>query len=761
MSRPHRVRSLCLLLWLACCTPLRAAENSTVDSLLRALQPLGIDVIYSSDLVPPDLPAPRPDAGRTPLERATDALAAHGLTLELLAPQKYVVVRKPPPPPPSVPASDAPLQEISVYASRYSIEGRLVAAPRELSSSDIEVVPGSHDDALRALKSLPGLASNASGRPYIRGSLEDDVLVRYDGITLLDPFHLKNYQSLISAIDPAGIERIEVFSGGFPVRYGTRSGGVIDITPPARNSGYENRVAASLISAGVSSVGTSERWPLEWLFALRRSMLDQLEPVETGFGQPQFSDSLGRLKYRTTNGAWTLGWLLLDDELELGTADDEETAKASYQDEYLWLARDHEFSDRLRTRATAVLTASQRHRTGLLEQPGVAVGSLEDSTEFDRVELTNFWTFERRAGVTDTFGAEFSVSQAEYDYARSATYDPAVAAAFARPPTNDLVFAVRPKVFTYALHAAERRQWKSFEAELGLRFDGEHYNLGGDHTQLSPRLNLRYDVNDRLRVYSSIGRFSQAQHVEEWRVEEAQATADSAQVSIHTILGVTFEPSTATRWGMEAYSKRWTSISPYLDSQLDPLSLTPDLQPDRTRIAPDESEAAGLELSARHEFSDRLTAWSTLSWARVADDFADADTLRSWDQSLALTAGVSWQGSRLNLSALGGWHRGWPRTPLSFAEPPLTADVNPIVIGKRNADRWGDFYSIDLRGAYIWPLRYGDFSIVLEVTNATDRVNECCSVLEAREGGTFGAEVDHWLPTIVNLGFSYRWRNRD
>ena len=56
-------------------------------------------------------------------------------------------------------------------------------------------------------------------------NLEDDVLVRYDGITLLDPFHLKNYQSLISAIDPAGVERIEVFSGGFPVRYGTRSGG--------------------------------------------------------------------------------------------------------------------------------------------------------------------------------------------------------------------------------------------------------------------------------------------------------------------------------------------------------------------------------------------------------------------------------------------------------------------------------------------------------------------------------------------------------
>jgi outer membrane receptor protein involved in Fe transport len=737
---------------LALCATLRAAGPTTVDSLLRALGPLGIDVIYSSDLVPADLVAPAPRAGRSPLELAKDALAANGLKLEPVAPQKYVVVRVPAAPSPAAAASDAPLQEISVYASRYSIEGREVATPRELSSSDIDVVPGSHDDSLRALKSLPGLASNVSGRPYIRGSLEDDVLVRYDGITLLDPFHLKNYQSLISAIDPAGVERIEVFSGGFPVRYGTRSGGVIDITPPSRSTGYENRVGASFISAGASSVGSSERWPLEWVFAIRRSTLDLLEPVEEGFGQPQFTDSLGRLRYRTDNGAWTVGWLLLDDRIELGKDADAETAKARYRDEYVWLARDHEFSAQLRTRATAVLTGSERHRDGELDQPGVATGSLEDTTEFERMELSNVWTWDRRDDVTDFFGGEFAVSDAEYEYARTANYSPEVAAAFGRSTDNDLAFAGNPRVFTYALHAAERRRWKSFEAELGLRLDGEHYNMGGDHTQISPRVNLRYDVNDRLRVYTSVGRFSQAQHVEEWRVEEAQQSADAAQVSIHSILGVTWEPSPATRWGVEAYSKRWTTISPYLDSQLDPLSLTPDLQPDRIRVAPEESEAAGLELSGHHEFSERLSAWGTMSWARVADDSSAGDVLRSWDQSLALTLGASWQASRWNVSAFTGWHRGWPRTPFT---------LNPLTLGERNSDRWRDFYTVDLRGSYVWPQKYGDFSLVLEVTNATNRSNECCAVLETTPDGGFTSQVDHWLPTIVNLGFSYRWRSRD
>jgi outer membrane receptor protein involved in Fe transport len=727
-----------------------------VEQLLERLQQSGVDIIFSSELVPPDMLAPAPRTDADPMRQAIEALAAHGLELRSIAPGKFVVARAPPAPPPA-PAVVAPMEEISVYASRYSIEGRGTAQPLELRAGDIEGVPGSHDDALRALKSLPGLASNASGRPYIRGSLADDVLVRYDGITLLDPFHLKNFQSLISAIDPAAVERIEVFSGGFPVRYGTRSGGVIDVTAPERGSGYENRANASLISAGVSTLGTAQEWPLEWLFALRRSTLDLLEPVEDDLGQPQFSDSMGRLRWKTDHGAWTLGWLLLDDQIELGNEDDEETADATYRDEYLWLARDHEFSPALRTRATAVLTGSERHRVGTLEQPGIAAGTLDSRLEFERIEVNNVWTYEPNERTTWTFGAEVASSRAEYAYQRVASYDPEIASGFGRPQTNDLDFSVDPTVFTYALHTAMRRDWSPFEAELGLRLDGQHYNLGGDHTQVSPRLNLRYDANERLRVYASAGRFTQAQHVEEWRVEEAQALADSALVSMHTILGVTFEASPEIHWGIEAYTKRWTTVAPYFDNLLNPLSLSPDLAPDRIRVHPGASEASGLELNLRRDFSAQLSGWGTLSWSRVADDSAGDDIRRSWDQPLAINVGATWQeGTRLSLSALAGWHRGWPRTPFE-----LTTDgaAGQILLGPRNADRWGDFYTLDLRGAYTWPFTQGDLSVVLEITNATNRRNECCAELRAAESGNFfESDTKSWLPAIVNLGFSYRWR---
>jgi len=766
VGHPLRLASLCLLIW---CAPLHAgaaeptptSPSTTVESLLQGLKRLGIDVIYSSELVPPDMVAAPANAGSSPLERVREALAARGLALQTLGPDKYVVVRAEIPHPAATTAG-SPMEEVTVYASRYSIEGRVLAQPRELASSDIEVVPGSHDDALRSLKSLPGIASNASGRPYIRGSLSDDILVRYDGVTLLDPFHFKNFQSLISAIDPAAVERIDVFSGGFPVRYGTRSGGVIDVTAPSRGTGYENRASLSLISGGLSSIGKADELPLEWLFAIRRSTLDLLDPVEDNFGEPQFSDSLGRLRWNTENGAWTFGWLLLDDTLKLGVVDDEEDANARYRDEYVWLARDHQFDATLRTRATAVLTSSNRHRAGTLDEPGVATGEVDSSTEFDRLEFDNYWTWQPQGqkGTAWTLGGEFAVSSAEYAYSRTAEYDPVIAAAFGRATSNDLDVAVDPKVFTYAVYAAGRRQWRAFDAELGLRLDGQHYNLGGDHTQISPRLNLRYDRDDRLRFYASVGRFTQAQHVEEWRVEEAQFTSDPAQVSIHTILGLTYEPTVSTHWGVELYGKRWTTVAPYFDNRLDPLALSPDLAPDRIRLDPRKSEAAGLEVNYRHAFSDRLSASGTLSWSRVADDMPEGDVRRSWDQPLALTAGVVWQGTRLNLSVLGGWHSGWPRNPFELV-PPANGAPGEVLIGDRNADRWSDFYTLDLRGSYTWPMAYGDFSTVLEVTNATNRQNECCATLHAADDGAFFTTTGHWLPTIVNMGFSYRWRSRD
>ena len=70
-----------------------AAATRSVESLLQELKSVGIEVIYNSSIVPPELQASVDDLPSDPLLAASAALAAHGLELLQIAPRHYVVVR--------------------------------------------------------------------------------------------------------------------------------------------------------------------------------------------------------------------------------------------------------------------------------------------------------------------------------------------------------------------------------------------------------------------------------------------------------------------------------------------------------------------------------------------------------------------------------------------------------------------------------------------------------------------------------------------
>lgn len=740
-----------------------AAKPFTIVELIESLRRGGFEIAYSSDLVPPSLQLPsgdRPDD----LARLQSALAAQGLDLEAVGPRSFIVTKSKPRVAEPVAAPGVrtdervePVQEVSVFASRYSLQGRALVETRSMAASDIQQVPGSHDDAIRALRALPGVATNASGRPYVRGSLSSDVLFRFDGIPVLDPFHLKNFQSLISAVDPAAIERIDVYSGGFPVRYGTRSGGVVDIVAPNKTEGANHAVSASLFAAGVASSGRAERWPVEWLVTARRSTLDLLEPVEEGFGEPEFQDSLARWRWHSPAlGTWTLGWLVLNDRVRLGSTDDEEVAEARYRDGYLWLAWDRGYGDRWASRTALVRTDARRSRAGQLNRPGIASAQLQEAQRLDSTELISDWTYEFSSRDRLNLGFSLSNARAHYDYDRQARFSPVLAAEFSRAAVDDLTLNIGPRSRTAALYAAHRWQRQRWETELGLRWDYQQFSPGASHHQLSPRANIRFDVDERWRVHASAGRFTQAQRVEEWRVEAGQTQPDPTIHSWHAVLGVDFQPNPANKWSLEVYSKQWSSIAPYLDNRLDPLSLLPDLALDRVLLQPNSSEALGLELIWRSKLNDHLTAHGNLTFSRVADDFNGLDVRRSWDQPLALTAGLNWSRSRGEISALASWHRGWPRTRLQLPAANLNA-VAPFVLGGRNQERWRDYLTLDLRATRHWSLGGGDLTAHLEVTNAGNRENPCCTVLEGNPSGVMSADINHWLPLVANIGLTYRW----
>ena len=740
------------------------APPGSIVSLLEALRAQGINVIYSSDLVAPDMRAPSLPDNLAPLARAEQALAAHGLMLRQIGPGRYAVVqapqRAPPPPQPAAPppARIEP-QEVSVYASRYDLRADDIAEPHLLTQPQIEQVPGSQDDALRAVRIIPGVVSNLSTRPYIRGSFVDDVLVQFDGVPLADPFHLKNFQSLVSAFDPAAVKRIEVYSGGFPVSYGTRSGGVIDVEPRSLSSGYEHSFGASLLAYDAATTGRADSLPIDWLATVRHSVPDVvLKPVNGHEGEPEFLDSLGRVRWRNDDGsAWTLGWLLLEDNIDLSTTSLDERTGAHYRDEYLWFARDQVFGDNLKSRTVISGSWGERSRAGSLDEAGIGVGSLDETRHLSSIDLRSLWTWRMDERTTWIYGIEASHSQADLRYDRTGTFSPAIAASFDRPADNSLAARAEPEVEAYAAYVSARRQWSPVEAEIGVRVDAQHYGNTVMHEQFSPRLNLRYDFAPAWRLYGSWGRFTQAQRVDEWRLEDPQVMPDPSAIAIHSIIGLVYQPRDDFHVSLELYRKKWTEVRPYYENLLDSLSLVPDLSPDRIRVAPTASEASGAELTVRRSLPNSFEVWGGFSASLVSDDFGPmSDVRRSWDQPRAVTLGVGWNKSGWTTSAVFGWHRGWPRTDIrdNMVSP------GALIIGRRNADRWGDYFSADLSASRTAAFAGGELSTWVEVTNATDRSNACCMhLLPPAAGETApGVEPNSWLPRMINVGFTWRFR---
>jgi hypothetical protein len=124
------------------------------------------------------------------------------------------------------------LDEVTVTASRYDLVREVAPSTAYFSRAEIESLSDFNNDVLRVAQRLPGTAAlELSSRSHIRGGAEDEMAVRFDGVELVAPFHLEDYQSVFSAIDDRIVAGIQVYSGGFPAAYGGALSGLMLVEP--------------------------------------------------------------------------------------------------------------------------------------------------------------------------------------------------------------------------------------------------------------------------------------------------------------------------------------------------------------------------------------------------------------------------------------------------------------------------------------------------------------------------------------------------
>src|SRR5262249_7177319 len=95
-----------------------------------------------------------------------------------------------------------------------------------MSRAEVRLLPGAFGDPFRAVEMLPGVPPLISGLPYfyVRGAPPGNVGYFLDGIRVPMLYHLGAGPSVIH---PAMIDRVDLYPGGYPARFGRFAGGIV------------------------------------------------------------------------------------------------------------------------------------------------------------------------------------------------------------------------------------------------------------------------------------------------------------------------------------------------------------------------------------------------------------------------------------------------------------------------------------------------------------------------------------------------------
>jgi hypothetical protein len=619
----------------------------------------------------------------------------------------------------------AKLDEIVVTASRYDLDSRAQASTADFSREDIENFLTLGDDALRVAHRLPGVANNGfSARPYMRGGAPNEVAVFLDGVRLVEPYHLRDFQSVFSAIDQRIVEHVAVHAGGFPAEYGDALSGLM-VVEPREPTALQHELGLSALYTSLLSSGTFAEGRASWLVSGRDSNLDRV--VADHIGQPAYSDVFVRVGVDLGNKhRLVFADLSFDDDVLFTPEDDaadRERAASDTEARQAWLKLDSDWSERLSSSTWFYTTNVDSQRREDVADLAELVGTVDDRRELQSSAVKQTWRWAPSDRQLVHFGFEAEQREAEYRYS-SAAQRIGLLATLVEEPTLSRDIALAPSGDSYAAYFEDRvRLGERVVADLGLRWDRQNYLPDTDaDDRYSPRLSLLVRLSSRTDLRLSHGRFFQAEGLLDLQVEDGVTEFSRAQRSAHSIVSIEHRFAGALALRGELYHKSTKPVRPRFENLFEPLVVAAELRASRVLVAADDAASDGLEIFVSSE--QPVPWWIGVSFARADDTIAGESVPRSWDQDGALNAGVTWAVGPWMISAAANTHRGWPATELSVVDD---ASGNPVAVaGPRNAVRVRNVRKLDFGASRDFSLGPTALQFFVEIANLTDRNNPCC-----------------------------------
>ncbi len=624
------------------------------------------------------------------------------------------------------------LSTLIITPSHYGVSGENTSQNVTMTSADLQPLPQIGEDLYRTINRMPGLSANDyTARFLVRGAPNSQVLSRCDGIDLIEPFHLKEYDGALSIIDLDTVGSINLITGGFTAEYGNHLAGVFNIETKSTPEEMKTVFGLSITGIRASNEGSFNKGNGHWMASARRGYIDLA--LKLGGNEvkdtPIYYDATAKLDFRLgPNNVLSFHVLHAGDEFESRNNNPPDPdLSSSYGSTYLWtrwLANPDE-----RITGETVLSYSHiswdRFAEGKYDE--VDIGALHpltmrDRRRFDTTALRSDWTFNLSEDLLLKSGFEARRGEARYDYQLNRLrYSLANGELGTEWLERDV--HIRPDGNQLGAFLALRlRLGKTFLVEPGARYDHASWT---DDSEWSPRLNLSQSLG-KATIRAAWGVYREPRRLHELSVQDGEAEFRKSEKAEHRIIGISFPLGQATDLRLEAYERLTSRINPYWVNLIDPFEPVPESLYDRRRIAPAKGRARGVEMSIRRRGAGRFGWGASYAYAINEHLINNRWTPCYWDQRHTFYADITFvPAPNWQLSAAWQIHSGWPYTDQNFHIQQLNNNTLTYTweYGSLNSLRAPTYHRLDIRATRTYRFRTGVLRAYVDIWNVYDRAN--------------------------------------
>lgn len=638
------------------------------------------------------------------------------------------------------------LESVVVSLDEVEVTGeRPLQSPgrQSLGGAEIQRVPGTAGDALRALQSLPavGVANDFSGALYIRGGSDEDNLYYFDRVPIGYPYH---FGGIVSSLSSEVIERIDVYAGGYGAEFGVDSQAVIDIYSQNKNTGgFGGKFNLNLLySEGLLEGKIGDRG--FWYAAGRRSYIDLfLRSISFESGQitafPSFWDYQVKGGYNLSEKHRL--------SLNIFASGDNFALKLDGEDVDEDLRGDISFDSGF-------------------EGAGIHLRSLLTDRLTSYLSLTrSYFAFDVNIGA----GLSLKIDAPQYVIREDLTYaltpkhqiesglilglEPGRATGrFIRPPDEGEVDYdprfIEKQVFDesalgkrFEIYVQDRYRVLPFlSVVLGLRTDYISYI---DELSIQPRGSLLFEISPGSQVQLSYGNYQQRPAPPRLTQSVGNPELSNSQAS-HYVLEYTREISESTEVKVAGYYKNLTDLATSDD--------------DARYLNQGVGFAQGTEVFLRHQTGERFLGWGSYAYglSKRRDSPGEPYRLYSFDQTHVATLAATFSPTPTwEIGAKWQFRTGNPYTPVLGADLKIDPRNGKFIYvptyAETNSARFPAYHRLDAKISKAFRFDNWQMRVFLELLNVYNRKN----LLQFNYSDDYSEKEDiYQFPIIPYLGIT-------